>query len=73
MLRVVEDFSDNDKTYIELNHCMDVAESWGMFLAEVARAIAKEYGEVLQAHNGKDDVLTGIFKGFLHNVCEGSK
>jgi hypothetical protein len=73
MLRVIEDFNDNDKTYIELNHCMDVAESWGAFLGSVARAIAEEYGEVLEALDERDDVLTGIRKSFMTTFLDMNK
>jgi hypothetical protein len=43
MMRVVEDMDDDFKLYVELADVMEHPHSWGAYLFDVARAIARDY------------------------------
>ena len=63
IMRVIEDLDDGCKVYVSLADVMDHAESWGIYLADVARAIARDYDHLESYDNA--DVLETIRRGFV--------
>jgi hypothetical protein len=55
MMRVIEDTDDDCKIHVALADVMNYPRSWGRYLSEVARAIARDHGE---------DALADLREGF---------
>jgi hypothetical protein len=61
MMRVVEDMNNDYMIHVELAEVMGHMASWGTYLGNIARAIARDYPEILE-HDG--DALATIRGGF---------
>ena len=59
-LRVCED--DDGKLHVELADIMDEAESWGNYLADIARTIVRDHALLTEREN--EDLLADIADGF---------
>jgi hypothetical protein len=64
-LSVVED--DDHKVHVNFYDAMDAPESWGSYLAEVARVMARDYAECY-FQTTEQEVLAGMCAGFNRNV-----
>lgn len=64
---VVEDIDDNHKIHVGLEDCFDCIYSWGMYLGDVARAIAEQYEDHFTNGN-VTDALNEIRLGILHEL-----
>jgi hypothetical protein len=70
IISVVEDMNDYCKMHVNLADVMDEPESWGMYLADVARVIAHDHAE----HFGTTEVdaFAAICSGFYQWVSEAT-
>jgi hypothetical protein len=64
MIRVVEDMHDDHKIHVELAGVFDYALSWGCYLADVARAIARDYSDQF-GENALAEIRRGFMKSLL--------
>jgi hypothetical protein len=72
MLSVVEDMYDDCKMHVEYADAMDYAESWGAYLAEVARVIARDHADHLLTNRSDGDLFTAIINCFFEAVTPPS-
>jgi hypothetical protein len=70
LLSVVEDHNDDCKMHVELADSMDYAESWGAYLADVARVIARDYAEHLETNRTDGDLFAALCSGFITGMCD---
>jgi hypothetical protein len=64
-ISVIEDMNDDDrKIHVEFADMMDFAESWGMYLVDVARAMVRDYGESFETEREDGDLFAAICDGF---------
>ena len=68
MIAVVEDMNDDCRIHVELADVMDYAESWGVYLAEVARVIARDCDLATERSDG--DVFATMCDGFKRRAAE---
>jgi hypothetical protein len=64
LLSVVEDMNDECKMHVELADSMDYAESWGAYLANVARVIARDHADHLDTVREDGDLFAALCDGF---------
>jgi hypothetical protein len=71
MLSVIEDMDDDDcKIHVRLAEVLDYAESWGEFLAHVARAIARDCDHLDTWKRDDGDLFLAICEGFQEQVAK---
>jgi hypothetical protein len=68
LLSVVEDHNDDCKMHVELADSMDYAESWGAYLADVARVIARDYAGYLDTTRDDGDLFAAMCSGFAERA-----
>ena len=66
-ISVIDDMNNDCKIHVELADIMEAAESWGYYLAEVARAIARDHANYLETDREDGDLFADICNGF--NRC----
>jgi hypothetical protein len=66
ILSVVEDMNHGCEMHVILAVVMDYPESWGCYLAQVARAIARDYAECFQT--AEQEAFDAMCAGFNRNV-----
>jgi hypothetical protein len=68
-MRVIEDHSIKNECviHVELGDCFDSFYSWGVYLCEIARAMAKQHAEVLDVRRDGGDAFLDICDGFRNN------
>jgi hypothetical protein len=49
---------------------IDMAESWGIYLAGVARLIARDYGDCLDTLRPDGDLFAALCDGFLESITK---
>jgi hypothetical protein len=64
LLSVVEDVNDDCKMHVIIGDAMHFAESWGRYLADVARVIARNEPEYLITARKDGDLFKAICDGF---------
>jgi hypothetical protein len=69
---VIDDCNNDCEIHVELADIMDCAESWGMYLADVARAIARDSRNSDWPCTDREDgdVFKAICHGFLHSITK---
>lgn len=70
-ISVIDDCNNGCKVHVELADIMDCAESWGMYLADVARTIARDARDCGWPHTDRDD--GDVFKAICDGFSERSK
>jgi len=68
LLSVVEDHNDDCKMHVAIEDFFDNAESWGEYLADVARVIARDYAGCFETTRTDGDLFAAICDGFNERV-----
>jgi hypothetical protein len=74
-ISVIEDVNAQDRDrggvdvmHVNLFEVMDYAESWGSYLADVARVIARDYADCLHTNREDGDLFAALCDGFAANA-----
>jgi hypothetical protein len=71
-MRVCEDKNHDSKIHVQLADMMDHGASWGSYLANIARAIARDHDH-LETAPEDGDLLATIVSGFKESIKEAQQ
>ena len=69
-LSVIDDMNDDCKIYVTIADMMQSAEAWGQYLADVARAMARDDADYLIADREDGNLFRAICDGFRQATTE---
>lgn len=63
-INIVEDAAHDGNIHVELGEGLECAERWGMYLADAARAMVRDYASRLYTDRKDGDLFEAIRNGF---------